>query len=83
MQSGKTLDITNDSCSITFVKIKLALESLAAGDILEILLSGGEAVKNVPRSLRAEGHRVVALEKQSNGTYRLLVEKEGASGKDS
>ena len=83
MQPSKTLDIISDSCPITFVKIKLALESLAAGDILEILLSGGEAVKNVPRSLRAEGHRVVALEKQSNGTYRLLVEKEGSSGKDS
>ncbi|MCL4464165.1 MAG: sulfurtransferase TusA family protein [Firmicutes bacterium] len=83
MQPKKMLDIVKDSCPITFVKTKLALEALVTGDILEILLSGGEAVKNVPRSLRAEGHRVLALEKQQNGTYRMLVEKEGSLGKDS
>ncbi|MBT9174189.1 MAG: hypothetical protein DDT21_02600 [Syntrophomonadaceae bacterium] len=83
MQPSKTLDIINDSCPITFVKTKLALECLPAGDILEILLNSGEAVKNVPRSLRAEGHKVAVLEKQTDGTYRMLVEKEGSLGKES
>jgi tRNA 2-thiouridine synthesizing protein A len=77
MQSDKRLDITGDACPMTFVKTKLALEMLESGDILEILLCGGEAVKNVPRSLRNEGHRVLALEKQDDGNYRMLVEKEG------
>lgn len=77
MQPNKTLDITKDVCPITFVKTKLALETLETGDILEIYLSGGEAVKNVPRSLRNEGHKVLTLEKQGDGTYHLLVENEG------
>lgn len=77
MQPNKTLDITRDACPMTFVKTKLALEMLAGGDILEVLLNDGEAVKNVPRSLRNEGHRVAALEKQVGGTYRMLVVKEG------
>jgi TusA-related sulfurtransferase len=62
---------------MTFVKTKLALEMLDAGDVLEVFLNSGEAVKNVPRSLRNEGHKVIALEKQEDGTYRMLVEKEG------
>lgn len=82
MQPNKVLDIINDHCPITFVKTKLALEMLQAGDILEILLSGGEAVKNVPRSLRVEGHKVALLEKQADGTYRMLVVKEGRLEKD-
>ena len=82
MQPNKVLDIIKDSCPITFVKTKLALEMLQAGDMLEILLSGGDAVKNVPRSLRAEGHKVASLEKQTDGTYRMLVVKDGCFGKD-
>ena len=79
MQPDKTLDITGDQCPMTFVKTKLALETVEAGQFLEVFLNSGEAVKNVPRSLRNEGHKVVALEKQESGTYRLLVEKEGGS----
>jgi len=77
VQPNKTLDITKDACPITFVKTKLALETLEDGAVLEVLLNEGEAVKNVPRSLRNEGHKVVCLEKQEDGTYRMLVEKEG------
>ncbi|MDW7652182.1 MAG: sulfurtransferase TusA family protein [Bacillota bacterium] len=77
MQPSKTLDITNDACPMTFVKTKLALEMLEAGDFLEVILNAGEAVANVPRSLKNEGHKVAALQKQEDGTYRMLVEKDG------
>ena len=77
MQPNKTLDITKDACPMTFVKTKLALEMMEAGEILEVVLNSGDAVKNVPRSLRNEGHKVLVLEKQDDCTYRMLVEKEG------
>jgi tRNA 2-thiouridine synthesizing protein A len=79
MQPDSTLDITGDACPMTFVKTKLALEMLEPGQILEVYLNGGEAVKNVPSSLRNEGHRVLALEKREGQTYRMLVEKEGGA----
>lgn len=78
MQPKETLNITGDACPMTFVKTKLALETLTRGDILEVALNGGEAVKNVPRSVRGEGHKVLSLQKQDDGTYRMLVEKDGA-----
>ncbi len=73
-QPGKTLDIREDDCPITFVKVKLALENMQGGHILQVLLCG-EAVKNVPRSLRSEGHKVLVLEKKEDGAYHMLVEK--------
>jgi tRNA 2-thiouridine synthesizing protein A len=78
MQPKETLNITGDACPMTFVKTKLALEPLTRGDILEVALNGGEAVKNVPRSVRGEGHKVLSLQKQDDGTYRMLVEKDGS-----
>lgn len=77
MQPKETLNITGDACPMTFVKTKLALELLTSGEVMEVTLNGGEAIKNVPRSVRNEGHKVLSLQKQDDGTYRMLVEKDG------
>jgi tRNA 2-thiouridine synthesizing protein A len=69
-----SIDITKDVCPITFVKIKLKLEEIKAGELLEVLLSEGEPMQNVPRSLKDEGHKVISVEKIENN-YRLVVEK--------
>ena len=43
-----TLDITKEHCPMTFVKTKLKLAQIAAGDTLEVLLTEGEPLENVP-----------------------------------
>lgn len=72
-----SVDITDVNCPITFVKTKVALEELDDGDILEIRLNDGEPVQNVPRSLKEEGHKVLELTQNEDGTYRLIVQKVG------
>ncbi|MBO6232257.1 MAG: sulfurtransferase TusA family protein [Ruminiclostridium sp.] len=72
-----TVDITDVVCPVTFVKAKVALEELDDGDILEIRLNDGEPVQNVPRSLKEEGHKVLKLTQNDDGTYRLIVQKVG------
>ena len=72
-----TLDITDVNCPITFVKAKIALEELDDGDILSIRLNDGEPVSNVPRSLKEEGHKVLELTENGDGTYQLIVQKVG------
>ncbi len=74
---ARTVDITREVCPMTYVRTKLALESLAAGAVLEVLLRGEEPLKNVPRSAREEGHEVLALEARGDGTHRLLLRKQG------
>jgi TusA-related sulfurtransferase len=70
------IDVRGVSCPINFVKVKLALEEAAEGEVVEVLLDDGEAVKNVPRSLKGEGHRLLALAQESDH-YLLRLEKVG------
>ncbi|HYS42570.1 MAG TPA: sulfurtransferase TusA family protein, partial [Geobacteraceae bacterium] len=44
----KTIDLRGVSCPTNFVKAKLALEMVDAGEVVEFLLDDGEPVKNVP-----------------------------------
>ena len=71
------VDITDVVCPVTFVKAKIALEELDDGDILSIRLNGGEPVQNVPRSIKEEGHKVLSLTENGDGTYQLIVQKVG------
>ncbi len=53
-----TLDIRHVTCPLTWVRTKLALEAMAPGEELLVLLAEGEARENVPRSAREAGHEV-------------------------
>lgn len=71
------VDITDVVCPITFVKAKAALEELEEGQILSIRMNDGEPVQNVPRSIKEEGHQVLKLVSNEDGTYTLFVRKVG------
>jgi len=60
---------------MTFVKTKLALEKLNKGERLEVLLTEGEPLENVPRSAEEQGFRVLESVQVEAGTYRILIEK--------
>jgi TusA-related sulfurtransferase len=71
----KTLDITREHCPMTFVKAKLELEKLSSGDRLEVLLSGGEPLENVPRSAAEAGYRVLSVTAAGPDRHAVLIEK--------
>ena len=52
------IDITQEHCPMTFVKVKLALSRIDSGETLDVLLSMGEPLANVPKSAREQGHLV-------------------------
>ena len=79
MQADEFLDITDVVCPITFVKVKVALEELDDGQILQVRLNEGEPIQNVPRSLKDEGHKVLSVDDLGDGTFNLLVLKGGLS----
>ena len=72
-----TVDITDVVCPVTFVKAKVALEELDEGQILSIRMNDGEPVQNVPRSIKEEGHQILKLDDNEDGTYTLYVKKVG------
>jgi len=73
----ETVDITDVVCPVTFVKAKVALEELDDGQVISIRLNDGEPVQNVPRSIKEEGHRILKLTDNGDGTYNLIVKKVG------
>ena len=72
-----TVDITDVVCPVTFVKAKVALEELDEGQVLSIRMNDGEPVQNVPRSIKEEGHQILKLDDNEDGTYTLYVKKVG------
>ena len=73
------LDITADTCPITYVRTKLKLETMTEGDILEVRLIGAEPLENVPKTATANGHTVLSIEAEQQGggdvPQRLLIRR--------
>ncbi len=71
------VDITDVVCPVTFVKTKIALEELEDGQILQVHMNSGEPILNVPRSVKDEGHKILKISENEDGTYELYVRKVG------
>ena len=71
------VDITDVVCPVTFVKPKVALEEMDEGQVLAVKMNDGEPVQNVPRSIKEEGHQILKLDTNDDGTYTLFVKKVG------
>jgi tRNA 2-thiouridine synthesizing protein A len=74
------VDITDVVCPITFVKAKVAIEELDDGQILEVRMNEGEPIQNVPRSFKDEGHKVLNVINNDDGTFTVFVQKAGLEG---
>ena len=60
---------------MTFVKTKLKLEELESGDTLEILLTTGEPLNNVPRTATEQGYTVVETTLVKDNIYKVVIKK--------
>jgi TusA-related sulfurtransferase len=68
--ADRDLDITAETCPMTFVRVRLALDRMAAGQVLRVRLKGEEPIRNVPRTAAEQGHRV--LRQQADGDAVLV-----------
>ena len=71
----RVLDIPADLCPMTFVRTRLALDRLAPGQSLLVRLKGEEPRRNVPRSARDHGHKVLSEETGDDGITTLLLQR--------
>ena len=53
-----TLDLRGTRCPLNYVKTRLELERIGAGEEIEVWLDRGEPENQVPLSLRNDGHQV-------------------------
>ena len=60
---------------MTFVKTKLKLAQIADGDILEVLLTEGEPLNNVPRSATEQGYKVLSVNHVEGQIHKVTIQK--------
>lgn len=71
----KLLDITREHCPMTFVKTKIELSKLQSGDILEVLLTEGEPLDNVPKSASEQGYKVLEITHVKDNVHKIILAK--------
>ena len=68
------LDLRGVMCPYNYVKTKLKLEEMKPGQVLAVIVDDGEPIRNVPRSARDEGHKVLQIQKINN-VFLVVIER--------
>lgn len=71
----KVLDLRGAVCPIPVVRTKKALEEMAPGEVLEVILDYPPSMENVRRFVESQGHEV--LSSAEEGVMRLRIKKKG------
>ena len=77
VSTAPVYDLRGVACPMNYVKTKLKLEMMDNGERLEVWLDAGEPIRNVPMSLRNDGHKILEegpLEAEAKH-FKILVEK--------
>jgi len=72
----KRINIKGLTCPHTFVRAKLAIESMEVGQVLEILLDYEEASRSIPKSMEDHGQKVLNVRKINETDWVLLIRKD-------
>jgi phosphate transport system ATP-binding protein len=72
----KELDLKGTVCPDNFVKAKLALEDLEAGQVLKIIIDYEPAVTEVPKAIEYEGHRILEVKRLNLTSWEILIQKQ-------
>ncbi len=73
MTKSHQLDLRGVACPMNFVKTKLFIDKLKAGELLTVLLDAGEPAENVTSSVKAEGHAICSFEQDTEGHCCLVI----------
>jgi tRNA 2-thiouridine synthesizing protein A len=73
MKADAELDISKETCPMTFVRTKVKLETMQGGELLRVTLRDGEPLVNVPRAVLDHGHSVLATEPLADQLYALWI----------
>jgi TusA-related sulfurtransferase len=73
--ADKEINIKGEICPYTFVKSKLAIEELAPGQVLRVIVDYEPATRNVPRSMENEGNEVLEVGRLNDSDWQIVIRK--------
>jgi len=73
--SVRTLELHGLKCPHTFVRAKLVMETLAAGEALRVIVDNPLSKADLPRSARQHGYEVLSVEEVADGTWAITLRK--------
>ena len=68
----EVLDLRGVACPLSWAKARVALDGLARGEGLTLLLDEARALRDIPRAAEAQGYAVDAPV-ESDGGWRLRI----------
>jgi tRNA 2-thiouridine synthesizing protein A len=73
IQVGRELNLKGKTCPYTFIESMLALEEMATGEVLRVIVDYLPAVSDVPRSLKNEGYEILEVAPVNQTDWAILV----------
>ena len=74
-QPDRSIDIVSETCPMTFVLVRLALDQMQPGQVLEVRLRGAEPRRNIPLTAQEQGHEVLGMNDLENGLSLLWLRR--------
>lgn len=74
MNIAKTLDAKGLACPMPIVRTKKEIDSLNAGEVLEVLVTDKGSLKDFPAWAESSGHTIVD-QKEENGVLYFYIQK--------
>lgn len=74
MNIAKTLDAKGLACPMPIVRTKKEIDSLNAGEVLEVLVTDKGSLKDIPAWAESSGHTIVD-QKEENGVLYFYIQK--------
>ena len=71
----RTLALRGLMCPHTFVRAKLAMEALQAGEQLRVIVDNALSKVDLPRSAQLHGYAVLGVEEIEPGVWAITLQK--------
>jgi phosphate transport system ATP-binding protein len=75
----KELNLKGIICPDNFVKAKLALEELETGQVLRTIVDYELAVREMPKAIEFEGHKVLEVKSLNQTDWEIIIQKRNGS----
>ena len=74
IKADETLDVRRKVCPMPVLLTKRKLQTMQAGDILEVIGDYTQAAENIQRFAKQEGHRILKVTK-GLGNFDIYIKK--------